>query len=218
MSIEPMSINHIDPAEARRRIEELAPLSELGHEYSRTETGVELADGTPETDGDHVVHLGIMAVAYALKYRPGLDPGRVALYVLLHDIDEAKVGDTPTLGVDEAALYAKKELEAEGRKQVEEDAVNFPEFIELLRSLSDLERPEDTFGKAFDKLAPGYLHSVTHGKTLVKYGITSHQGLLRGVAATDAKMAEYAANHPDVIAMRAAIHDQVSEAASLPEE
>lgn len=209
--ISPTPPKNINEAEARRRLDELAPVSKLAHEYSRVERGTEFKDGKPETDGDHVVHLGMLGVAYALKYRPDLDPGRIALYFLFHDLDEAKAGDTPTLGADAEMLKAKDLREAEGRRQIEEILQDFPEFIALLRSLHNLEAVEDEFGKAFDKLAPGYLHEETEGRTLRKHGVTNREELYAAVKATDEKMRGYTAQHEDVMAMRLAAHERVAD-------
>lgn len=209
----PIPEKNINQSEARRRLDELVPVSQLAHEYSRVERGTEHKDGAPETDGDHVVHLGMLALAYALKYRPDLDPGRVALYVLLHDVDEAKVGDTPTIGASAEALAAKDAREAEGRQQIEAQLKDFPELIALMHSLHNLEQPEDEFGKAFDKLVPGYMHAETDGRTVRKYGIANREELLSAVAATDEKMQRYTADHPDIMQMRLAGHERVAEQA-----
>lgn len=214
----PTPEKNIDNPEAHRRLDELNPVSQLAHEYSRVERGVEHVDGAPETDGDHVVHLGLLAVAYVLKYRPDLDPGRVALYALFHDIDEAKVGDTPTLGADAEALRAKDAREAEGRRQVEQDLADFPEMIELLRSLHALEKPEDEFGKAFDKLVPGFMHAATEGRIVRRFGITNREELMAAVAATDEKMKRYTADHPDVMQMRRAGHERVADLTFGPQQ
>lgn len=207
----PMTTQNISDDEARMRLEELDIISVLAHAYSRVKRATEHDDGSAETDGDHVVHLGLLTIAYATKYRPDLDPGKLALYILLHDIDEAIYGDVSTLGADEAALQKKYAQEAKAREVIRSRLASFPALLEILEDIDTHTLPEYRFAKAFDKIAPGFTHALNHGSALAKHNIGSYEDIIAGTAATDERMRQYAYDYPDVLAMRRLSHVRVAE-------
>lgn len=211
MSTEKTNINS---TEARRRIDELEEPFQLAHRYARVERATRMVDGKPETDGEHGISLALIATAYALKYHPELDPYKVFFYGVMHDIDEFLHGDTPTLGATDADFKRKDAEEAEGAAERGRILSNFPEFNQMLEGMFDLSVPENAFGKAFDKLAPGYTHADNLGRVLKEtYHMTSYEDLLRSTEATDKKMFIYAAEFVDVLAMRQAMHRKVADVA-----
>lgn len=209
----------IDDVEAERRIDEMETAFRFGHEYARVKRVTKMDDGAEETDGEHALSLASMGIAYAMKYHPELDPYKLAFYFLFHDGDEAFVGDESTLGATAESLKAKKEREALGRQQWRERFKDFPQFMDLIDSLDDLSVPEYAFAKAFDKLAPGYMHKADKGATIrEKYGFTTLPELIEATAATDAQMAKYAADFPDVIQLRTTMHHKVARIAFAPDD
>ena len=211
MSTEQTSIN---PEEARRRIDSLAPLVELAYAYSRVERATVMHDGKHETDAEHGISLGIIGTAYALKYRPELDPYKVFFYCVMHDVDEFLHGDTPTIGATNETFAQKDREEAEAATERAMILRDYPEFNAMLDGLSDLSVEENAYGKAFDKIAPGFTHSTSLGTALrERYGIDSFDALLESVRATDEKMYIYAAQFVDLLAMRQAMHVRVGEVA-----
>jgi 5'-deoxynucleotidase YfbR-like HD superfamily hydrolase len=208
MSMEKTSI---DRTEARRRIDELEAAFKLGHQYARVERGTVMPDGKPETDGEHAISLAIIATAYAMKYHPELNHYEVFFYCVMHDIDEFKFGDTPTIGATEETFRVKDLEEAEAAVERSKILSAFPEFNALIDQLSDLKKPENAFGKGFDKLAPGYMHADNNGQALKEtYGVYSLDDLLEATRATDEKMYKYAANFVDVLALRQEMHYKVA--------
>lgn len=204
----------INESEARRRLEELAPAFEIGHQYARVERSTMMPDGRFETNGEHVISLAMIGIAYASKYHPELDPHKLAFYFLFHDIDEFLHGDQSSMGISADGYVAKAEQEAEGRQEIHRRLADFPEFLTLLGTIDDLTVPENAFGKTTDKLAPGYTHEANGGKALKElYDIHDYQGIVAGAAVVDAKMYEYATHLVDVIAMRHATHKRVAQVA-----
>ena len=200
--------------EARRRIDELKAPFELAHQYARIERATLMPDGKPETDGEHGISLGVIAMAYAMKYRPELDPYKVFFYGVLHDIDEFLHGDTPTVSASPETFATKAREEAEAAVERKKILDAFPEFNALIDELEDVRVPEHAFGKAFDKLAPGYTHAQNLGRVLrERYAVHSYEDLLESVRATDEKMLTYASDFGDVLAMRQAMHRKVGDTA-----
>lgn len=211
MSTEKTSIN---PAEARRRIDELAGPFEFAHTYARVERGTVMPDGRHETDGEHAISLAVIATAYALEYHPELDPYKVFFYAVMHDSDEFLHGDTPTLGATQETFRKKDAEEAEAATERARILQSFPSFNKMIDELSDLDVPENAFGKAFDKLAPGYTHGANLGQVLREvYGLRNYDDLVQATKATDEKMQRYAAGFVDLLAMRQAMHQKVAEVA-----
>lgn len=209
-----MEKTSIDSSEARRRIEELAEPFVFAHKYARVERGTVMEDGRPETDGEHGISLAVIATCYALEYYPELDPYKVFFYGAMHDADEFLYGDTPTLHATQEVFNKKDAEEAAAATERGRILRAFPKFNEMINSLSNLSVPENAFGKAFDKLAPGFTHASNLGIALKEiYGIYNYQQLLHATEATDKKMLVYAKEYVDVLTMRQEMHRKVAEAA-----
>lgn len=212
-----MEKTNIDSQEARRRIDGLKPVIRLAYRYARVERATLMPDGKHETDAEHAVSLAIIATAYAMKYHPELDPYKVFFYCVMHDIDEFLHGDTPTIGAT-AEIFAKKDQE-EAEAAIERTHIlhEYPEFNKLIDGLSDLKIGENAFGKAFDKIAPGYSHSYNKGQALKdRYGLDGIDSLLESVKMTDEKMYKYASQFVDVLALRQEMHVKVAEESFAP--
>lgn len=202
----------IDPKTARKRIEDLAEVFSLALTYAQVKRATYLSNGARETDGEHAISLAMIATAYALEYHPSLDPYKVFFYAVMHDIDEFLYGDTPTLRATVATFALKDAEEAEAAERRAEILRKFPKLNQMIDELSDMAKPENAFGKAFDKLAPGYTHSANKGKSLKEdFGIYSYEDILQSTSLTDEKMRVYAANFPDVIEMRQQMHRKVAQ-------
>lgn len=203
----------ISPDEARRRLAALAKPFRLGHDYARVKRATVMADGERETDGEHALSLAVIATAYATKYYPDLDPYKVFFYAVMHDIDEFKHGDTPTLHATDESYAAKDAQEAAAAVERNQILADFPEFVAMLETMSDLGVPENAFGKAFDKLAPLYTHIDNKGQVLrEEFDIHTYEQLLAATATVDKKLLVYAGRFVDLLAMRQEAHKLVAEA------
>jgi 5'-deoxynucleotidase YfbR-like HD superfamily hydrolase len=206
-------VEYVDQ-EAARRIEELQGPFELAHQYARVERATLMPDGKPETDGEHGISLAIIATCYATKYHPELDPYKVFFYGVMHDVDEAPEGDVPTIAITEEGIALKDAREERGVQHNRQVFAAFPVFLSMLDEMRDLTNPESQFGKALDKLTPGFTHADNLGRVLKEvYRLTSYEDLLEAVKLTDKKMYEYAAKFVDTIALRQEIHRKVARIA-----
>lgn len=203
----------ISSTEARERLQALAKPFQLGHDYARVQRATVLPDGQRETDGEHALSLAVIATAYATKYHPDLDPYKVFFYAVMHDVDEFKHGDTPTLRVTEEAYAAKDAQEADAAIERNNILKDFPVFVSMLEGMADLAVAENAFGKAFDKLAPLYTHMTNRGQVLRdEFDIHSYEQLLEATSTVDKKLLVYAAEFVDLLAMRQEAHKMVAEA------
>lgn len=201
----------ISEEEALRRLGDLKPAFEMGHQYARIERATVMPDGQHETDAEHAVSLAMIGIAYAAKYHPELNPHKLAFYFLFHDLDEYLHGDVSSLGISADGYRDKVEKEKEAAEERRRRLNLFPEFLALLDEMDDLTIPEYAFGKAFDKLSPGYTHEANDGITLIeRYGIRSYEDIVEAASVVDEKMYEYAAAFTDVIALRHATHRRVA--------
>lgn len=203
-----------EEAEPLRRLEELDPAFEMGHQYARVERKTLMIDGKFETDGEHIASLGMICLAYATKYRPELNPYKLAFYVLFHDIDEYLFGDESSLGMSPEQYDAKVLKEEEAAWERKRRLADFPDFMELLDTLNDLSIPEYAFAKAFDKLAPSFAHLATKGKVIrERYGYNTYEDIFEGNRTVFEKMETYAADFQDVIEMKRATVRRIASVA-----
>ena len=134
-------------------------LNHLANRYADIERGTLLANLTSEPDSIHAIHLAALATPYARAHYPDLQPGKVALYSLVHDLPEAYVGDTPTFNITDDELETKKQAEAHALKALHRDFGNkWPGLIDALDDYESLADDEAAFVKTMDKNDPGYTH------------------------------------------------------------
>ncbi len=204
----------INETQALRRLEELDPAFEMGHQYARVERKTVMPDGKFETDGEHVTSLGMICIAYATKYRPDLDPYKLSFYILFHDLDEYLYGDESSLGVSPEQYAAKVAKENEAAEERQKRLANFPEFMKLLGTLDDLSVPEFAFAKAFDKLAPSFAHIANGGEVIRDlYGYSSYEDIVEGNRTVFEKMEQYASEFQDIIEMKRATVRRIASVA-----
>lgn len=98
-------------------------LTRLGLKFSRVERATYHEDGIrKETDSDHVITLGLVAAEVAWAHNVAVESGlrqgvrlfinRVMTLAHIHDLVEAKVGDTNTLGISDKDRDVKAQREA----------------------------------------------------------------------------------------------------------
>lgn len=211
--IEHAPIEYVDQ-EAARRIEELQGPFELAQQYARVERATLMPDGKQETDGEHGISLGVILACYVTKYHPEIDPYKAFFYGVMHDVDEVLEGDVPTIAITVEGMALKNLREERGAAYVHQVFAEFPGFIEMLDDMRNLGKPVNQLGKAMDKNTPGFTHVANLGQILKEvYGLTSYEDLLDAIHLTDKKMLEYAADFPNVIAMRQEMHRKVARIA-----
>lgn len=121
-----------------------------------------------ETDTTHTVMLGLVACSLAERINDGLpawspdrlDVGRVAQYVLVHDLTEVYADDTPTLRLpSETEAAAKTAREAAALALLEAQFVAVAPWVPLtIRSYERQMSTEALFVRAVDKIMPKITH------------------------------------------------------------
>ncbi len=201
----------ISEKEAKKRFDELQVLSRIIIKFMKVERATLHADGrTHENDGEHTLHAMFLAVAYARKYNPELDSGRIAELIMVHDLVEVYAGDTVSLTADTARMNDKKEREISALVRLEEELGDvFPAIIKLIEEYESLNSEEARFAKAFEKIDPAFTHIANDGVAFQKIGITSkrqHDDLFE---ANIKKTLDYAA--PDLVKIRREGHERARD-------
>ena len=131
------------------------------------------SNGNPESDTTHTVMLAMLVLCTAGKEKIPLKIDLCLGYALVHDLAEAKAGDTPTLielTPEQQALKDAKEAKA--RKQIREELSGFPVLLQLLDAYETQEDPEAKFVKVLDKILPKLTHSGNGYRVPLANGFT----------------------------------------------
>ncbi|MES2931448.1 MAG: HD domain-containing protein [Patescibacteria group bacterium] len=161
------------PELTKEAVQAIIDLGELSLAFGRVNRITCHPDGvTPESDTDHTVMLGLVACAFAERFAPELDRGKIAQFALVHDFVEVYAGDTPTANILSDADYtSKEEREAEAllRLRSEFDA-ELPWLGETIDAYERRDTPEARFIKVIDKALPKITNMLNKGATFLKRG------------------------------------------------
>lgn len=106
-----------------------------------------------ETDTTHSVMLALVSAVAA--WRAGLDPGRAALFALVHDLAEVYAGDVDTsYGLAEDAREAKRLREAAALYRIVRELGDMGCLIALLEQYEARDEPEARLVALLDKAMP----------------------------------------------------------------
>ena len=127
-----------------------------------------------ENSAEHSWHLALFALVLG-EDRPSVNTGRVISMLLLHDLVEIDVGDTPIHSPTSRADVA--EAEATAAKRIfgllpEKEAQR---FLSLWEEFERAETPDAQFAKALDRLQPLLLNTLTAGGTWAQNNVTEDQ-------------------------------------------
>lgn len=127
-----------------------------------------------ESDTDHTVMLSLVACAFAARYLPQLDCGRIAQYALIHDLVEAYAGDTPTFGgISEEERREKEYREKEALNRLHHEFDDeFPWITEMIEAYESMQEPEARYVKSVDKIMPKITHALNGGVVIKQMGHT----------------------------------------------
>jgi 5'-deoxynucleotidase YfbR-like HD superfamily hydrolase len=204
----------------RRPFIQIAPeLTRLSNEYGAVRRATIGRHGERETDAVHAVHLGAIALPYALEIYPELDQSKIALYTLLHDIVEAYTGDVPSLGASDETMKAKELAEELALKQLDTDyGARYPRLLEIVNDYESRNDDEACFVKTFDKLDPSFTHVTNRGIALTRdLGIRSKREFRRQTVITATRMRDYSYNFPEATIDRIELLERVAAEADWPE-
>ena len=103
-----------------------------------------------ESVAEHIYGTCILAISIDSEFKMGIDIYKVIMMLVLHEIEEVKIGDlTP---FDKVTKQEKREL---GKQAVEEILSNLNkkvQYIELIEEFENMETREAVFAKMCDKL------------------------------------------------------------------
>lgn len=210
-----MTNPNINPGEEsiETRVNDLAILSEIVNRFMDVQRFT-LRHDIYETDGEHTLHLQILAVVYAQRYHPELDVGKVGLYAMVHDFVEVYAGDVNSLQASDEHLAAKVIAEKLAfERLIRELGKTWPTLIKLIHDYEELVEPEARFVKCFDKIDPGFSHLANKGDALQRLGIFTIEEFSHLNARTTSRMEAYSEEFPDVIALRKELLQRVTEVA-----
>lgn len=194
----------------KSKVDDLFTLSDIVRLFMVVKRST-LIDDRRETDGEHTLHLQFLAVAYAAKYKPDLDIGKVALYCMVHDLVEVYAGDTPTLMASKNEMSTKEALESAALERLKKELGDTWEFIvQLLVEYESLNDDESRYVRTFDKCDPGFSHYNNKGKSLASLGVNTLDKFRKANDSTRKRMAAYASKHGDVMDVREELQKRIA--------
>jgi putative hydrolase of HD superfamily len=139
-----------------------------------------LNDGSRrENSAEHSWHVMLYAAVLADQAPPGVDVGRVLRMLLIHDLVEIDVGDTP-IHAQNGAAHGSADLLA--REQAAADrlfgllpADQAGAFRALWDEFEAAETRDAVFAKSIDRVQPVMQNLASGGGTWVDYGVTRDQ-------------------------------------------
>jgi 5'-deoxynucleotidase YfbR-like HD superfamily hydrolase len=170
-----------------------------------------------ETDGEHTLRLQFIAVSYAARFHPELNLGKISLYALIHDFVEVYAGDVNSLKADSDVIAQKELTEKAAFGRLEgELGDTWPDLINLLKRYEELEDAEARFVKCLDKCDPSFTHHANGGQALMNMGLIDHGEFKELCERVRIRMAKYAYEFPDVMALREELITRVARTAYTP--
>lgn len=181
--------------------EELLAVTELTLQFGRVNRATLHPDGIrPESDTDHTVMLALVCLTTSSHLALYLNPSRILLFALVHDLPEAYCGDTNTLCIsaDDRALKAEREVEAllELRKKLPQSFI--PKAIDAYE-MQDV--PESRFVKLVDKIMPKLTHQLNGCEAFFKLGKSAADIKAAHTAQYDDLHKKYGEEFPKVLTL-----------------
>ncbi|SNX68962.1 putative hydrolase of HD superfamily [Cereibacter ovatus] len=128
-----------------------------------------------ENSGEHSWHIALYALVLSDHAAPEVRIDRVIRMLLLHDLVEIDVGDTPIHGSHDPQATAKAEAEAANRIF----GLLPPDQATTLRTLWEEfeagETPDAIFARAIDRVQPVMQNLASGGGTWRDFAVTSDQ-------------------------------------------
>lgn len=146
-------------------------LADLAFGLARVDRATRAPDGaTPESDTDHTVGLGLLAVELAARWNarqisvperpdiaPPLNVGLVALFALVHELPEVHAGDVDTLGATPEILAAKRERE-DAAVALLRETLSGSAVLPIFDRYERQDSVEALFVRLVDKITPKLSH------------------------------------------------------------
>lgn len=150
-------------------------VAELALDFGQVRRATLHQDGvTPESDTTHTVMLALLACSLASKHPElSLNVGIVAQLAIVHDLVEARCGDTNSFAITDEARAAKERREAEALRSIIADfSKTHPWLVEMLLLYEREGCPEARFVRYLDKVTPKLTHALNRGAYFQRAGIS----------------------------------------------
>lgn len=139
-----------------------------------------LVDGSRrENSGEHSWHLALYAMTLADQAGPGVDLSRVIQMLILHDLVEIDVGDTP-IHASGGTAHASADTQSAERAAADRIFGLLPadigtKFRTLWDEFEAAQSPDALFAKSLDRVQPVLANLMSGGGTWLEYNVTSDQ-------------------------------------------
>lgn len=172
-----------------QQLDFLLEIDKLKHVLRRTL----LPMGRRENSAEHSWHLAMAVLLLAEYADENVDPGRVVLLTLVHDIVEVDAGDVFVYDEAAQAHKAAREQQAAERLFGLLPAEQGAWLRGLWEEFEAGQTPEARFAQAVDRFQPVLLNYAGRGEMWRQYGITSGRVLARNapIGSGSKKLWEY---------------------------
>jgi putative hydrolase of HD superfamily len=151
-------------------------------------------DGRAETDTTHTVMLALCALEMYnhVSSEHTLDPYKLVVYALVHDLLEAYTGDMPTLvPLTGEQQTSKEQNEHEAYWRLVADIPRMPWLPLLIDRYREQTEPEARFIRYLDKIMPKLTHTLNAGAAIRAQGLTRRAVLSAHLMQGEKLRAEY---------------------------
>ena len=159
--------------------QQLAFLREIDELKSVARQSPLLNGSRRENSAEHSWHLGVYALILQQYAAAEIRPDRVIQMLLIHDIVEVDVGDTPIHQMGAGQSQAELEQQAAVRIFGILPGEQGKRLLELWREFELAESNDAKFAKAIDRVQPLLVNVNTHGGTWSHNGVTLAQVIER---------------------------------------
>lgn len=166
---------------------------------------------TPESDTDHTVMLGLVACAFAERFVPELDRGKIAQFALVHDLVEVYAGDTATGRIMTDIDHTdKEEREANALARIKEEFDReLPWVSETIAAYEQRDTPEARFVKVVDKALPKITNILNGGVTFKGSGHDKESGPAFLVHQREKLSGTYGKDQPQAMALLTSLGEEM---------
>lgn len=103
-----------------------------------------------ESVAEHIYGTCILAIAIDSEFNLNIDINKVVMMLVLHEIEEVKIGDLTPL--DKVTQEEKREIGRQAVQEILDTLSKKVEYIELIEEFENMQTKESLFAKMCDKL------------------------------------------------------------------
>lgn len=195
-------------------VQAIVDLGKLSLAFGRVNRITCHPDGvTPESDTDHTVMLGLVACAFAERFAPELDRGRIAEFALVHDLVEVYAGDTATARImTDTDHLNKEEREMAALAQIRKEFdAELPWIGEAIAAYERRDTSEAKFVKVVDKALPKITNILNGGVTFKGSGHDRESGAAFLVHQREKLSATYGKDQAQAMALLTALGEEMMQ-------